>query len=79
MARMAQVPHIVSFNARDFPGISLVICSAWIVYQVASGRLTGRGFGTWIARKEHPVAYWTILGVYVLIALVGWCAYMRLD
>jgi hypothetical protein len=69
---------ILSFNARDFPGVSMLICSAWILYQGVSGRLTGRGFGTWIARKEHPVTYWTILGFYMLIALGGWYAVMRL-
>jgi hypothetical protein len=76
LRKLAELSYLLSLTAREYPGVVLLLFTAFIFYQGATGKLINRGFGVWMTRKEHPTAYWTILSCYILLALVVLYAYI---
>jgi hypothetical protein len=50
-----------------FKDIGFLLIASAIVYDALTGRVSGRG-GAHCSRKEHPIFYWVMTPILMLIA-----------
>jgi hypothetical protein len=61
----------LALPGRTNPTFAFVLMLGIVVYQLFRGQLLNLRWGVWVARRERPGMYWTVLMIEAAVCLLG--------
>lgn len=63
--------RLMALPGKSNPTVVFILLLGLVLYQFITGRLLNMKWGTWIARKDRPAMYWTLLLIEAAVAILG--------